>query len=319
MWTFLAILLLSIAVVQWCALTRERAAERVNPPVGQMLDVDGVPVHVWVNGEGPDLVLIHGASGNLRDFTFDLTDRLTDRYRVIAFDRPGLGWTETLPGTEGAWTTRGASPQAQAALLAKAADQIGVTHPLLVGHSYGGAVALAWAQARPDDASALVLLGGVSNPWPGGLGTLYNINGSALGGALVIPLITAFAPKKVVESSIDSIFEPEATPSGYNDHIGSGLTLRRKSMRANARQVLTLRPHIVEMSKHYTEMDIPTEIIHGSADTIVPIDIHSIPLSNQIPDANLTVLDGVGHMPHHVEPEIVVDAIDRAAARAGLR
>ena len=47
-----------------------------------------------MTGEGPDVVLIHGAFGSLRDFTFDLSDRLSERYRVIAFDRPGLGYTD---------------------------------------------------------------------------------------------------------------------------------------------------------------------------------------------------------------------------------
>ena len=63
------------------------------PPEGQILDVGGVPVHAVVRGTGPDVVLIHGASGNTRDFTFDLVDRLADTYRVIVMDRPGLGYT----------------------------------------------------------------------------------------------------------------------------------------------------------------------------------------------------------------------------------
>ena len=102
-------------------------------------------------GSGPDLVLIHGAGGNLREFTFDLAGQLTDRYRVIAFDRPGHGWTDRLPGYGGLGSTKGESPMEQAALLQKAAAKLGVQRPIVVGHSYGGAVALAWGLSQPED------------------------------------------------------------------------------------------------------------------------------------------------------------------------
>ena len=64
---------------------------------------------------------------------------------------------------------------------------------------------------------------------------------------------------------------------------------------------------------------LPIELVHGDADTIVPLTIHSLPLSQRLPNAQLIVLPGVGHMPHHTHPEVVLAAIDRAAARAGLR
>ncbi len=51
----------------------------------------------------------------------------------------------------------------------------------------------------------------------------------------------------------------------------------------------------------------------------MPLEVHSARLAELIPGANLTVLENVGHMPHHTVPDEVVAAIDRAAARAGLR
>jgi pimeloyl-ACP methyl ester carboxylesterase len=73
------------------------------------------------------------------------------------------------------------------------------------------------------------------------------------------------------------------------------------------------------MSPLYPQITIPVEIVHGDADVTVPLAIHSEPLSRLVPDAHLTVLHGVGHMPHHIYPDTVIAAIDRAAARAGLR
>lgn len=317
----LAVVLLAllVAVVQWRATARETAAEAATPPVGQIMDIDGVPVHALVMGDGPDLVLIHGASGNLRDFTMGFARRLADRYRVILFDRPGMGWTGRLPGSGGAWNTTEETPQAQAALLQKAADALGVQSPIVLGHSYGGIVAIAWGLTRPEDTAALVLAGAVSEPWPGGLGWTYTVNGSLLGGALFVPMVTALVPPAYVDASIGSIFAPQSAPEGYGDHLGTGLTLRRVSLRANAQQVNALRPHVVEMQKQYGRLTMPIEVIHGDADTIVPAEIHAEVLIGDIPDGALKILPGQGHMLQHTAPEALVAAIDRAAARAGLR
>lgn len=268
-------------------------------------------------GTGPDLVLIHGASGNVRDFTFRFIDRLKDRYRVTAFDRPGLGYTDPDPAYAGRFDVRAEGPAAQADLLHAAARKIGIRNEIVLGHSYGGAVAMAWGLGHTP--SALVVVSGATQPWPGGLGPLYTITGSSIGGALTAPLITGFAPRSVVDAAVKSVFEPQDAPVGYADHVGTPLSLRRSAFRANARQVSSLRSHVVEMSRRYPSIGIPVEIVHGTADGIVPAHIHSEPLAEQIPGAILTKLDGIGHMPHHTSADAVLDAIDRAASRAGLR
>lgn len=315
---FVLIALVVVATIQLAAGFREMRAEASFPAEGQILDVDGVPVHAEVFGEGPDLILIHGASGNTRDFTFSLVEALQERYRVIVFDRPGLGWSGRPEGYGGIWNRAGESPQLQAQLLRKAADQLGVERPLVLGHSYGGAVAMSWALDNPDTAG-IIMVAAVSHPWPGDLNWQYPVNASPVGSALLVPLITAFTPGYVVDSVIATLFEPQTTAEGYVDHVGIGLTLRRKSQRANARQVNSLRPHVVEMSADYPQLTLPIEIVHGDADTIVPLQVHSVPLSERVESAHLTVLEGIGHMPHHVAQDEVIAAIDRAAARAGLR
>ena len=123
----------------------------------------------------------------------------------------------------------------------------------------------------------------------------------------------------MVQSSIEAIFAPQTAPEGYAEHIGTGLTLRRSASRANAQQVHQLRPHVVEMAAQYDRLTMPVEIIHGDADTIVPMHIHAEELIKDIPNGALTRLPGMGHMPHHADPQAVVDTIDRAATRAGLR
>jgi pimeloyl-ACP methyl ester carboxylesterase len=95
--------------------------------------------------------------------------------------------------------------------------------------------------------------------------------------------------------------------------------MRRHSLRANGRQVWGLKPYVTRMAEEYPKLNLPVEILHGTADTTVPADIHAIPLSRLLPDAQLTLLPDVAHMPHHTNPEAVIDAIHRAATRAGLR
>lgn len=308
------------AIVDRRADTRETLAEAQFPPTGQLVQVNGRTVHAHIEGRGPDLVLIHGASGNTRDYTFSFVERMKNDYRVIVFDRPGLGWTDRVSDEFGGpFNTAAESPAQQAAFLQAAADQLGVRRPIVLGHSYGGAVALAWGLNRPEDTAALVVLSGASNPWPGGLGALYGIASSSIGGATVVPLIAAFAPTGRVDQALDGIFAPQSPPEGYAEYVGAGLTLRRDTLRANARQVNSLRPHVVEMSARYNTLPMPVEIVHGTADDVVPIHIHSEPLARQIPGSVLTRLDGIGHMPHHSAPDAVEAAIHRAAARAGLR
>ena len=315
------------AILTGCtAAYRVQRAEQAFPPLGQFVTVQGgARVHYIQAGTGHDVVLIHGAGGNLRDFKFDLFDRLADHYRVTAFDRPGLGYTDRFPGLpDGPLATAGESPFQQASMLREAAGLLGVTAPVVVGHSFGGIVAYEWALMGLDEesatnAAAIVSFAGVAMPWPGDLGPYYTINGSAFGGAVTIPLISAFVPTATVENVIEGTFAPQAAPAGYGDYIGAPLALRPETFRANVRQVNTLRPHTVEMAKRYPELTLPIEILHGTADETVPIQIHSEKIVDLIPSAHLTRMEGVGHMPHHVDPEAAVAAIDRAAARAGLR
>ncbi|MCQ0093042.1 alpha/beta hydrolase [Roseovarius sp. M141] len=290
---------------------REAQAVRDFPPEGQFLDVDGTQVHVVVMGSGPDLVLIHGASGNTRDMTFSLAPRLAERYRVIVFDRPGLGYTERLNST-------GATLQQQARLLRAAARQLGAKRPIVMGQSYGGAVALAWAAHYPGDVAALVPVAAASNSWDAPLSTFYSVTSSRLGQALVVPLITAFVPNSVVKDAVEAVFEPQNAPEGYADHVGAPLTLRRVSLRANANQRANILNEIRELIPLYKNIIAPTEIVHGIADTTVGLQIHSANLVDQIDGATLTRLPGIGHMTHHAAQDAVVAAIDRAARRAGL-
>lgn len=319
--SLLAVLACVLSIATWWrASARSSAAEAEFPPQGEIITVDGHRVHAVVMGTGPDLVLIHGAGGSTRDFTQGLAQRLSETYRVIVLDRPGLGHTEHFDPDHGrALSTSAATIAEQAVLLRGAARALGADRPIVVGHSFGATVALAWAVQFPGDIAALVNVAGPSLPWPGALSTYYRINGSLLGGIVVSPLIGAWVPKAQLEAVVESVFAPNPMPEGYAANAGVELVVRPRSLRANARQVARLRPQVVDLAPAYTALDLPVEILHGDMDTTVPLGIHSGPLADLVRGANLTVLEGVGHMPHHARPDDFVAAIDRAATRAGLR
>lgn len=293
-----------VVVTVWRSSSREAAAEAAYPPTGQFVTVDGKRLHYEMQGSGPDLVMIHGASGSLRDLTFALRDRLTDRYRVTVVDRPGLGHSDALDD---------ASLLAQARFIKAGVAQLGVKDPIVLGQSYGGSVALAWA--LDGGPKALVLVASPSLPWPGKLDIWYRITANPVGRALAVPLASAFVPDAYVRSAIDAVFAPDPVPPGYDDFLGTPLTLRRETLAANVAQVNALRAELVTMAPRYPTLTLPVELVHGDADTVVPLTIHSLPLSKLLPNATLTVIPGAGHMPHHANADVVIAAIDRAALR----
>lgn len=309
----LCLLIVALAAfTYWRVAQREARAEAEFPPEGQIVEVDGISVHAVVMGEGPDVVLIHGSSGNTRDMTFALAPILATHYRVIVFDRPGLGYSESF-------NPDGETIVEQAEILQRASAQLGADKPIVAGQSYGGSVSLAWAVTRPNNISALVLIAPAAVPWETPLDAFNTMASTGVGNALALPLIGAYVPDWFVTQALDKVFAPQKAPEEYAAHFGPGLTMRRGSMHANAKQRANLLDEVARLQPRYPEISVPTEIVHGTADDTVNLDWHSERLIEQIPGAELIELDGIGHMPQVVAAPEVAAAIDRAAERAGLR
>lgn len=282
------------------ALAACRPAPAVTPAfAGAMVEVEGVPIHLVRSGRGRPLVLIHGASGNLNDMTFRLAPALADRFEVIAVDRPGHGRSGLPPGG-------GVSIDAQARLLRGALGKIGVTRAIVVGHSYGGSVALAWAVAAPGSVAALVLLATPSQVWEGGLGLTNDLLASPLTGPALAWSVPRLVTDRFAERTLATVFAPQAPPGGYLDHLDLSLILQPASLRENARQLVALKEELRPMVPAYPRLPMPIALVHGDADTTVGLDIHSRPFARQVPHARLAVLPGIGHMLHQVAaPEVV--------------
>ncbi|WP_229487643.1 alpha/beta fold hydrolase [Pseudoduganella lutea] len=129
----------------------ERKVEAALPPQGIFVDVPGARLHVREQGRGPALLMIHGLGGHMSHFTYEVARRLAHHHRVITVDRPGSGYSTRHPGAP-------AGLREQAAALAALIDRLELEQPLVVGHSYGGAVALALALDYPERVAGLSLL-----------------------------------------------------------------------------------------------------------------------------------------------------------------
>src|SRR3954453_13886104 len=146
---------LGAAALYTAKMTRD--AERKHPPIGRFLDVDGVRLHYIEQGQGEPLALIHGNGTLIQDFTVNgLVDRLSERFRVIVFDRPGYGYSDR---PRGLWT-----PRAHATLFEHALHQLGVEQAVVLGHSWGTMVAVSLALQAPTLVRSLVLLSGYYFP-----------------------------------------------------------------------------------------------------------------------------------------------------------
>lgn len=291
-----------------------RMFEERYPPRGRLVEVDGVMLHLWEAGpeDAPaTVVLLHGACGNLSDMTLALAPALAGRYRVIAVDRPGHGWS----GRRG---PEDALPPRQADIIAQGLRQLGVDQAIVVGHSWSGALAACFALEQRAFTSAIVLVAAATHPWAGGIHWYYRAALDPRIARVFTRTIVAPAIMARIGAAVRVIFAPQEPPAGYIERIGAALLMSPSRFLANAQDMRALLDHVTAFCGRYHEIDVPVRIITGDADAVVP-DIHSRAFHEKVPHSSLTILPGIGHMPHHVAVDAVVAEIDAAADLAAGR
>lgn len=283
------------------------------PAVGRFVDVAGGRLHYLEAGPTESralgtVVLLHGASSNVSDVTLSLQERLADRYRVIAIDRPGHGWSDRIGGLEAA------RPERQAAILAEGLRKLGVARAVVVGHSWGGAVTPNLALDHADVTGAILQLAAVTHPWPGGTISWYYHPAASFLGFLFTRTLATPLGSLLVGVTTSAVFAPQRPPPGYAAAARIPLVLRPPVFQANALDVAGLHAAVAEQSRRYGDIRIPVTVIGGDADRIVWTDLHSRSFARDVAGAKLVVLSGIGHMPHHVVPDLVVAEIETLAA-----
>lgn len=304
------ILLLALAGVSGCA---SWTAERQAPPIGSFIDAGDVRMHVVDAGPRdstkPPVILIHGASVNMRDMKLALGDELAKDRRVIMVDRPGRGYS-TRNGD-------GYRLDVQAAAIKAVADELNVDAPVVVGQSLGGAVALNYALQYQDEMTGLVLLAPVSHEWPGGVAWYNNVSGWPVAGFLLRRLFVPVYGQLTAEKNIAGSFAPNDAPENYYEKSGLVLLFRANDFKANAADVAHLKEQIIEQQDRYGELQLPVAVVTGIEDTTVSPKIHSAQLKQDVPGAELTLLPDTGHALHHAETEKILTIINAVSDRAG--
>src|SRR5579871_4947246 len=292
--------------------------ETAHPAAGRFVEVEGGRLHVLELGpsgreEQLPIVLVHGASGNLNDLRIALGDRLARDRRVILVDRPGHGWSDRPGGVTDA------SPARQAILIMDALDRMGVDRFVLLGHSLGGAVASALALAWPERLAGLVLLAPVTHPWEGDIDWYNKVMATPVIGQLFARTVAVPLSFLLLDGGVASVFAPQSAPADYVRRAAIRLLLRPAQFVANAQDVAALKAFVTAQVPRYSEIGVPTVILTGSADGTVSPQLHARAFAAVVPRARLVMLAGIGHMPHHVEPDQVVTAVEQLAAQPAAR
>jgi pimeloyl-ACP methyl ester carboxylesterase len=289
-------------LASWSAYAGRKAEELV-PPDGQFIDVPGARLHYVDLGprDAPVLVMVHGLMGQLRNFSHSLTERLTTEYRVILVDRPGWGHS-ALDGPR-------PGIAAQAKMLAALIGQLALNRPLVVGHSLGGAVALALGLDQPDLVRGLALIAPLSQrvervPRP----FLRLLAPPPVRGAiawlLAVPAGTLSSAK-----TAQAVFAPDPVPADFATRGGGALALRPKSYLAGSFELLQASPEMSKLQARYADLHLPVAILFGRQDQVLDPKLNGEKTTREIRGAALTLIDG-GHM---------LPVTDAAATEAWLR
>jgi pimeloyl-ACP methyl ester carboxylesterase len=254
--------------------------------------------------------LIHGNAGDLQDFDFGTRDLLARTFHVIAFDLPGHGLSK-MPGN-----AKG-TVQEQAVTLHEALTALGVKVPILVGHSWGGAIALAFALSYPQDISALVLLAPVAYS-----GTHQDMPAGFL---LRMPVVSdiclaLFKPilgRRLLKKGLKEAFSPDPVPKEYLKAVAA-VWLDRKHLKAFIKNDATLDSSLQELSSRYQKIRVRVIIITGDSDQAVSPQQNAYNLHRAIVNSELLVVPRTGHQIPQKHPEVILSAVVRATTDAHL-
>jgi pimeloyl-ACP methyl ester carboxylesterase len=284
-----------------------RVAHHHPQALSKFVTVDGARLHFVIKGAGRPVVLIHGNPGSCQDWT-RLYGPLASHHCAFAFDRPGHGHSDRP-------NHRPITVDVQAQILHAALKELNVEQPILVGHSWGGALALAYALEFQDDVAGLVLLAPAAYESDDGVSFLTKLPALPVIGDLINFLFTPLLGASVVREDLQKAFSPDPVPKHYLRHVLSEWT-RPKKVKWYSVDDALLNESLPKFTDRYSDIRVPTAIVTGDSDLIVPAKENSHRLYEALPHAELIVLENTGHQIPFTRPNAVVDAIDRVATKA---
>ena len=288
-----------------------RTIERRYPNIGTLTDIGGMRINALhlprpPGADLPPLVFIHGASGNLRDQMHAFAGPLENRAEILFVDRPGHGYSER-GGPDNAF------PSGQADAIAALMDRLGIGPAIIVGHSFGGAIAAAFGVRHPQRTAGLLFIAPATHPWPGGVDWYYTLAAMPVIGWLFAHTLVIPAGLRKLERGTVGVFSPNPRPDGYVEKTAPALVLRPTVFRNNARDVVNLLGYVTREALRYREITAPTVIITGDRDDVVLAELHSIGLERDIEGAELITIRNLGHKPDYIANDVAIAAIEHLA------
>ena len=256
------------------------------------IEVDAGTAH------GPELVLLHGQPGSAADWQ-QVAARLPTRLHVVAADRPGYGSSRLPAG----------GFRANARAVLDDLDARDVKRAVLVGHSYGGGVALWTASVAPDRVAAVVLLSSVGPGCVTGLDGLLAAPGTGPLCALAAWRLTPW----IARTRLGWLERRQGAPPDPGEHISWQVLAH-----AGSEHAPLWRTFLVEQRALLRELDelesaiplvrAPVLILADPQDRVVPFETARL-LARTLPDARLQPVPGAGHHLPRRAPGAVADAI----------
>ena len=182
------------------------------PPIGVFKTINGAKLHFIDTGQAENddnhpVIFIHGAGGNLNDPIPMYQNQLKGKIRAIFLDRPGQGYSESFDNSN--------DVSVQTSSIAKLMDELNIPKAIIVGHSFGGALATSFGVLYPKKTAGLVLLAPVTHPWDTGIDWHYHLGNVPILGWVFSNTIAPIAGNFIYPGAIKRLFLPNGLPSDY--------------------------------------------------------------------------------------------------------
>lgn len=299
---FLFAVIAAVIIVNWT--WGRLPAEPPAPAGSKYAQADGVNFHyVETPGKDPAVVMIHGHPGTYLDWK-SVQAKLPGRH-TIAIDRPGYGFSS------GEYVDFNDQVTAIHALAAK----LNLKKPVIAGHSYGGTLAIAYAQKYPRETRAIVPVDpGVD---PDG-GNAFDKAQAQFVKVLQLPVIQPLANATFGQAlltatagpQVKKAFDPDQTIPEYTEQL-KAVNLKSSDLKTFADEELDFGGVVDSLAPKYSSTRTPAWVIQGRDDQLVPASAVKA-MAAQLPNAKYISLSG-GHMQTWVHPTEVARAIQSAS------
>lgn len=279
-------------------------------PEEHFLRVGQLRVHYVETGTGPTVVMIHGNAGAIEDFALGSIGLLCSDYRIVAVDRTGHGKSQRPNG-------KTPTLEYQASLLHQTLAQLGITKPLLVGHSWGAALALAYTLSYGNDVSGIVLLAPAAYEDQRTYQFVRLAITAPVIGDATLTIGKIFFGRRMLKQELARAFYPEPVPQDYLK-MATSSWLSRQHLKSYLEDEWTLNASLKKLSKRYSEIQVPVAIVTGDEDKVVRPRDNAYRLKAAIPQAQLIELKGVGHEIPQTHPEIISEAMKLVCASSAV-